>query len=522
MPGRGTVNQLLTLMERIHCYRDECRPNRCQNIKPCNYVVLVLLDCSRAFDVFNRTLLLSRLHKMGVRGALLEMVSAFYAERFQKVKVGNLVSSVGTPERGGPQGSVITLLSFLVLINDIGESITGGEKDLQLFVDDVAFIEFGTKASEVVKNINRRLEKVRSWSGQEGIAFPFKKFHLINIGQKKLPGCWKERVRYGDNTPPWSLRAKYLGVVIDHHLNLRAHMKRVAEKMEKSMLYLSNNSNYVTGSSPEILLKLFQSYVFPQLLYGAQLWVFGLREKFRYDEPIVRGYGESWKKLKSLYRRSARWILGVHPNTSGEAVLVRLGWLSLDYLLALHALKLFIKFFHGHGGNALQVGTVERGNDLGGYGHGVFFKRAHEFLTYLNVSSGEIDLFAAEILKDDKPLRKALFQDLDRCWQKYEGAEQTRELHKQWRGTSINLNMRSKTGTSLLHGACCSTGVLRCDLSKSGLVTTNKCRNGCSEKETLKHIILECPHFDKNRVKLSMDRRYSEKCLMPPLSEPGY
>ena len=27
--------------------------------------------------------------------------------------------------------------------------------------------------------------------------------------------------------------------------------------------------------------------------------------------------------------------IGVHPNTSGEAVLVRLGWLSLDYLLAL-------------------------------------------------------------------------------------------------------------------------------------------------------------------------------------------
>ena len=42
---------------------------------------------------------------------------------------------------------------------------------------------------------------MRDSACREGIAFPFKKFHMINIGQKKLPGRWKERVRYGDNTP---------------------------------------------------------------------------------------------------------------------------------------------------------------------------------------------------------------------------------------------------------------------------------------------------------------------------------
>ena len=56
-----------------------------------------------------------------------------------------------------------------------------------------------------------------------------------------------------------------------------------------------------------------------------------------------------------------------------------------------------------------------------------------------------------------------------------------------------------------LHGACCGTGVLKCDLRKSGLATSDKCRNGCLEKETLKHIILDCPHFDKNRLKLSIE-----------------
>ena len=75
--------------------------------------------------------------------------------------------------------------------------------------------------------------------------------------------------------------------MVDHHLHLREHMKLVASKVEKSLVYLRNHSNYITGSSPEILLRLFQTYVFPQFLYGSSLWVFLLRNTFRYDEPLV-------------------------------------------------------------------------------------------------------------------------------------------------------------------------------------------------------------------------------------------
>ena len=62
--------------------------------------------------------------------------------------------------------------------------------------------------------------------------------------------------------------------------------------------------------------------------------------------------------------------------------------------------------------------------------------------------------------------------------------------------------MRNKLGTSPLHGASCGTGVLKCDLSKSGVVGSEKCRKGCQAIETLEHIILECPHYDTCRAKL--------------------
>ena len=47
-------------------------------------------------------------------------------------------------------------------------------------------------------------------------------------------------------------------------------------------------------------------------------------------------------------------------------------------------------------------------------GHGPFFRRAHEFLVYLNGRSNR-DLLSESILKNDGPLRDALFSDLNKC-----------------------------------------------------------------------------------------------------------
>ena len=169
--------------------------------------------------------------------------------------------------------------------------------------------------------------------------------------------------------------------------------------------------------------------------------------------------------------------------------------------MALHGLKLFLKLFHGHGSDSLGASTVDRGKNPHGYGHDVFFQRAYEFLTYLNVKC-EHDLFAINVKGDNGVLRDVLYQDLNRCWQVYEAADRTRALHPEWTKTKICLDMRSKIGTSTLHGACGGTGVLKCDLSKTGARGISSCRMGCQEEETLTHIIMDCTHYKDCRLQL--------------------
>ena len=113
---------------------------------------------------------------------------------------------------------------------------------------------------------------------------------------------------------------------------------------------LFNHSSFGDGCSPRVLNRLFQAYIFPHFLYGAPLWIFCLRERFRYTAPILHGYGKRWANLRGWYRRCARAVLGVHPTTSGEAILVRLVWLPLDYLLACYGIRWFVKCWFGRCG----------------------------------------------------------------------------------------------------------------------------------------------------------------------------
>ena len=48
-----------------------------------------------------------------------EIIAAIFERRLQKVRIGNVFSEVLNPFRGCPQGTVITWLSFLIVINNV-------------------------------------------------------------------------------------------------------------------------------------------------------------------------------------------------------------------------------------------------------------------------------------------------------------------------------------------------------------------------------------------------------------------
>ena len=79
-----------------------------------------MADFSKAFNRQNHNILITKLSDMGVPGWLLKLVIAFLTNRKMSVKFKGKQSSVKNLPVGGPQGTLLALILFIILINDIG------------------------------------------------------------------------------------------------------------------------------------------------------------------------------------------------------------------------------------------------------------------------------------------------------------------------------------------------------------------------------------------------------------------
>ena len=92
----------------------------CQDSPDQTAILACMVDFSKAFNRQDHNLLVTKLSDMGVPGWLLKIVIAFLSDRMMQVKYKGKVSGVKSLPGGGPQGTLLGLLLFIVLINDVG------------------------------------------------------------------------------------------------------------------------------------------------------------------------------------------------------------------------------------------------------------------------------------------------------------------------------------------------------------------------------------------------------------------
>jgi len=92
----------------------------CQDSDDQTAILAVMVDFSKAFNRQNHNLLITKLSDMGVPSWLLRIIIGFLTDRRMIVKYKGVKSSVKYLPGGGPQGTLLGLLLFIVLINDVG------------------------------------------------------------------------------------------------------------------------------------------------------------------------------------------------------------------------------------------------------------------------------------------------------------------------------------------------------------------------------------------------------------------
>ena len=97
------VNRILTLLDN--------------NTDPI-VVIAAMVDRASAFDRKDPTLGIQKFLKMGVRPAIIPVLISYLTDRKMRVKFNNVLSDVYQLIGGGPQGTLLGGIEYLVQSND--------------------------------------------------------------------------------------------------------------------------------------------------------------------------------------------------------------------------------------------------------------------------------------------------------------------------------------------------------------------------------------------------------------------
>jgi len=125
-----TTNHIIRLQDAINKYNN----NK-------GYSVAVFKDFRSAYDMAWHTGLLCKLKKMGINGKMFTYIKNFLSNRTIQVRVGNTLSGIHTLKNGTTQGSIISPILFLVMINDLPANKM--KTDATLFADDSCLFTSG-------------------------------------------------------------------------------------------------------------------------------------------------------------------------------------------------------------------------------------------------------------------------------------------------------------------------------------------------------------------------------------------
>ena len=227
----------------------------------------LFLDLSKAFDTVNHKLLLDKLYLYGIRGNMHNLLSSYLTNRQQFTICNNIPSKASTIVCGVPQGSTLGPLLFSLYINDLPLHTNF---QVNMFADDTVLTLKNKNTAHLQQQVNQELTSIDEWMKYNRLSLNYTKTTYFVCAPKCHSSSWKNfTIKIGKHIIPSVESIKYLGVMIDKHLNWKAHIDYVIKKLSYAARILSIIRHYV---NKQTLIKLYYSFAYPYLKYGIISW----------------------------------------------------------------------------------------------------------------------------------------------------------------------------------------------------------------------------------------------------------
>ena len=238
----------------------------------------IFLDLSKAFDCVSHATLLSIIERYGIRGVALDLLKSYLSNRTQAVSVpsrdlsGTQLSDFKQVRDGVPQGSVYGPYLFILYINCLHLLLKNFECDCILYVDDTNLIIIGKSMACIREKALQVLQAVYDFFSALHLALNLEKTNYIIFNHAQID----LDLHINNVKIQPSSSSKFLGMIVDHKLSWKQHIKGLLKKILKGIFVLKQTA---VSLGKKHNLMVFNAFIQSHLSYGILLWCGSSRNK---------------------------------------------------------------------------------------------------------------------------------------------------------------------------------------------------------------------------------------------------